>query len=176
MTEVLLLVAVVVVATFTWRTYNGLVSLRNDVRESLGGVYVQLQRRADLIPLLVETVKAHMEHERETLERVVALRAEFREIAADDAGRLSSNADSIERHLGGVVARSEAYPELRSSETFADLQEQLAETEDQIAAARRIYNANVADFNTEVESFPARLVASGLGFSPLPFFASETRA
>jgi LemA protein len=143
----------VIVLTVLWLilTYNGLVKSRNKVDEAWSGIDVQLKRRHDLVPNLVETVQGYAAHERETLERVTEARAE-----AMAATR--SQVEPAEAHLGSALgeirALAEAYPELQAAESFRRLQAELAATEDEIQAARRIYNANVQDFNTRVQVFP----------------------
>ena len=170
------LIAALVVGVVVWVVYNSLVARRNKVREGLSGVYVQLQRRADLIPNLVETVKGYARHERETLETVTRLRTEFLEISRDDADRLGTNDGLLRERISRLVALAEGYPELKANESFLELQEQLEETEDQIAASRRIYNSNVNDYNTRAESFPANLVARRFAFERAVFFTAEAGA
>ena len=150
-------------------TYNGLISCRNRMRHASSGIDVQLKKRHDLIPNLVQTVRGFMQHEREVLERVTQLRTEARERRLDDPSRLDG-----EREIGSCLslirARAEAYPELRSSDHFILLMRTLNEIEEQISASRRSYNAAVEHLNNMVESFPSNLVAGWFGFTLADFF------
>ena len=166
---------VLIVALTVWVIYNGLVAGRNNVRESFSGIYVQLKRRADLIPNLVETVKGYAAHERETLEAVTRLRTAFLAANPDDRSAVMGQSNLLAGALKSLFAVAEKYPNLKASANFLKLQEALVETEDQIAAARRIYNSNVADYNTAAEQFPAVLVAKKFGFTPEPYFAVADR-
>jgi LemA protein len=153
--------------------YNGLVTLRNRVKNAFAQIDVQLQRRYDLIPNLVETAKAYMQHERETLEAVIAAR-NTAQAAAHQVERDPTDASSMralagaEATLGSVLTRffalAESYPDLKASENMAQLQEELASTENRIAFSRQAYNDAVAIYNTKRESFPDSLVAGRFGF------------
>lgn len=154
-------------------SYNGLVTRRNSARQALSGISVQLRRRADLIPNLVGVVKGYAAHESAVFKRVTELRAEFLAAADGDVAALQRAAADMRNALGRIVAVAEGYPELRASANYRKLQEELAETEDQIAAARRIYNANVATYNTATEQFPSVVVARWFEFEPLAFFADD---
>lgn len=152
---------------------NSLISARNKVDEAWSGIDVQLKRRHDLVPNLVETVKGYAEHERETLGRVTEARAGA--MAADNAppaerGRAES---SLSAALGNIRVVAEQYPQLRAADNFQRLQAQLAELEDEIQASRRIYNSNVQIFNTRQQVFPNSLVAARGNFSPREFFEIE---
>lgn len=149
--------------------HNRLVGLRQHVRESWADIDVQLKRRHDLIPNLVATVKAYAAHERETLERVSALRAEAMQNRAAGRGARAGE-EPLALALGRLFAVAENYPALRADAHFLALQKELAETEDRIAAARRFFNANVREFNTLCEQAPTNLVAGVGGFSPASFF------
>src|ERR671934_2971213 len=138
-------------------TLNGFVRARNQVEESWSGVEVQLKRRHDLIPNLVETVKGYAAHESGVLEKVTQARAAA--IAASGFEQRGKAEASLTSALGGIRAVAEQYPQLRASETFQRLQAELAQIEDQIQAARRIYNANVRAFNTRIQIFPNSLLA-----------------
>jgi len=150
--------------------YNRFVRQRTLIDNSWAGVDVELTRRHDLIPNLVESVKGYAAHERTVLEALVTAR----ETAAAQekqppAGRQEAE-EAMGRSLAAVMARAEAYPELKADTVFLDLQHQLTETEDRIAAARRFYNLNVGAFNTRVGTFPSNLVAGWFGFEKHPFF------
>jgi LemA protein len=155
-------------------TYNALVKSRNKVDEAWSGVDVQLKRRHDLVPNLVETVKGYAAHERRTLELVTNARAAaIRAVDEADVGRAES---ALSAALGDVRALAEAYPELRAAKAFQALQAQLAEIEDEIQAARRIYNANVQHFNTLIQTVPNNLVAGPFSFALRDFFQIELPA
>jgi LemA protein len=152
-------------------TYNGLVRLRNAVKNAWSQIDVQLKRRYDLIPNIVETVKGYAAHERGTLEAVVKARQ-----AGIDASTVKDQAaaeNMITGALRQIFALSEAYPTLKANENFMQLQEELGSTENKIAFARQYYNDTVQTFNTRQEVFPANLVASMLGFQPAEFFEIE---
>jgi len=153
-------------------TYNGLVRLRQHMRESWHNIDVQLKRRYDLIPNLVETVKGYAKHERELLERLVRERAKAH---ANRGSVASQEADErpLVRTLTQVIALAERYPELKADEHFRELQEELVDTEDRIAAARRFFNANVRDYNTRCETFPSSLVAGLFGHRPASYWEVE---
>jgi len=168
----LVLVGVVaVVALWFVFTYNGLVRLRNQVKNAWSQIDVQLKRRYDLIPNLIETVKGYAAHEKETLERVVQARQ--RGIDASNVKDQQEAENMITGALRKLFALSEAYPNLKANENFLALQEELASTENKIGFARQYYNDTIKDFNTRQEMFPANLVASMLGFRPAEFFEIE---
>jgi LemA protein len=151
--------------------YNRLVRLRNEADTGWSNIDVQLQRRADLIPNLVETVRAYAAHERGVFEEVTRARA-----ALQRAGSPGSAADANEgltAAIGRLFAVAEAYPELQASENFLELQNDLTDTEDKISAARRYYNATVMRFNTAVQSIPWLLVAKPLRFREREFFSAR---
>jgi LemA protein len=171
MTAVLIAVgaAFVMVAGATFAIYNRLVHLRNVTRESWRDIDTELQRRHDLIPNLVETVKGYAAHEQQTFETVTRQRAE-----AMAAPRRPDEQAPLEQALGSgvtqLLAVAERYPDLQASEQFLALQRELTDTEDRIQVARRVYNANVRAYDTLVETFPAVLIARRLGFAAQPFF------
>lgn len=170
------LAAIVLVPLLTlWGCYNSLVAARNKARQALSGIAVQLKRRADLIPNLVEVVKGYAAHERGVFDRVVELRRTVLALptAEGDPAELQRIAGEMRTAFGRLLAVAEAYPDLKASANYQKLQEELAETEDQIAAARRIYNANVNDYNTATEQFPSNLVARMFAFVALGFFEGE---
>ena len=153
-------------------TYNTLVRLRQHCRESWSSIDTELRRRYDLIPNLVETVKGYASHERETLEAVI----EARTRASHSAGSPQSQAKDENAFVGALrqlFAVSEGYPALKASENFIKLQEELANTEDRIQAARRFYNANVRDMNTRIEVFPSNVIANTFSFARQEFFEIE---
>ena len=164
--------ALLVVLVWFVANYNAMVRLRQHVRESWSDVDTELKRRYELIPNLVETVKGYATHEREVLQAVVDARSR----AVASTGPVDQQA-ADENALAGTLRRlfavAEGYPELKASANFLALQEELANTEDRIQAARRFYNANVRDLNTRVAVFPSNLVASMFGFRAAPFFEVE---
>ena len=161
-------VALVVIVVIGLALYNGLVRARLAVREAWSAVEVQLQRRASLIPNLVETVKGYAGHERGTLESVTRARA-----ALQGAGTPAQAADANNQLTGALrtlFAVAEAYPDLKANQNFLALQEDLGDTEDKIAYARNYYNANVRRYNEKVQTLPTALVAGALGFHTEEFF------
>lgn len=168
-------VALLLVGLWWLLTYNGLVRLRQHVREAWSNIDTELQRRYDLIPNLVEAVRGYAAHERALFERVAVART----AARDEAGGVERQAQretELTRALRPVLAVAEAYPELKASQHFLKLQQELTNTEDRIQAARRFYNANVRDLNTRVESVPSNLVAGMGDFRREAFFEIETAA
>ena len=169
-----LLVGIAGVALLTaWfvLAYNKLVRMRNQVDASWSQIDVQLRRRHDLVPQLVETVRGYAAHERNTLEAVVAARGAAVARHDGDAGRAGAET-ALGRALGRLMALGEAYPQLRANENFAALQRELATTEDKIAYARQFLTYAVQQYNTAIESFPTNLVAGGFGFRKRELFAA----
>lgn len=167
LTVLVVLIALVVVGVIL---YNRLVSLRVRAENAWSDIDVQLKRRADLVPNLVSTVKGYASHERATLDAVTQART--RAVAAQGAGpatRAQAEAE-LTTALRGLTVAVEAYPELKASEGFRDLQAQLAATEDAVQNARRYYNAVVRDLNTAVSTFPSNLVAGQMSYKELEFF------
>jgi len=158
-------------ALWAGTVYNRLVRRKNLVAEAWSGIDVQLKRRADLIPNLVQTVKAYANHERDTFEALTTLRAVVQ--AEADVSRRAQAEAAIASGIGRVLAVAEGYPELKASENFRSLQQQLAEIEDQIQLSRRYYNGTVRNLNVMIEQFPANLVARPFGFNAAPFFQIE---
>jgi LemA protein len=168
---VVLVVAVLVVGVVS---YNGLVSLRNRVESAWAQIEVQLNRRHDLIPNVVETVKGSAAHEQATLEKVVAARN--RAVAASSPGEQAEAEKAVTGALANVFALSEAYPDLKANQGFVALQAELSETEDRIAYARQYYNDSVNRYNTKTQSFPGVLFARGGSFGPREYFQAEGEA
>ena len=154
--------------------YNGLVRLRALVREGFSGITVQLRRRADLIPNLVSTVEGYATHEREVLAQVTAHRADA--VNAKGVGATAQADAAMSGLIGKVIAVAEAYPELKADANFRQLQSELAEVEDQLANARRYYNATVRDLNTSVQSFPNVLIAGPFGFKEEESYSDDVQA
>jgi LemA protein len=162
------IVIVAVIIIWFSLTYNGFVSLRNRAKEAWSDIDVQLKRRYDLIPNLVETVKGYAAHESGVFEKVTEARTR-----AMGAGTLKDKAqaeNALSETLKSLFAVSENYPQLKASENFQKLQDELTDTENKVQAARRFYNGNVRDLNVKVESVPSNIIASLLGFKKLDFF------
>ncbi len=155
--------------------YNALVRIRQQVRESWSGIDTELKRRYDLIPNLVETVKGYAAHEREVLQSLTDARA--RAVASD--GRPEAQAQdekALVESMNRLLAVVESYPDLKANQHYLQLQQELANTEDRIQAARRFFNANVRDLNTRIEVFPSNLIAQMFGFEKAGFFEVESSA
>ncbi|MDD5251769.1 MAG: LemA family protein [Patescibacteria group bacterium] len=164
----ILLGAAVVLVGWIIAVYNGLITLKNRTQEAWSDIDVQLKRRYDLIPNLVETVKGYARHESETFEKVIQARS-----AAMNAQGAAAKADAenaLSGTLKSIFALAENYPELKASQNFMQLQDDLKDTEDKIQAARRFYNANVRDFNTKIEVFPNNVIAGQLNFKKYEYF------
>jgi LemA protein len=161
---------IIVVAIVAWVVfaYNGLVSLRNQVDNAWRQIDVQLKRRHDLIPNLVEAVKGYMQFERDTLTQVVEARAKAVN-APDQASRMAAE-NQITAGMGKLLAVMENYPQLKADENVLKLQEELTTTENQIAFSRQAYNDVVLALNTRIQSFPNNLIASNFGFKPAEYF------
>jgi len=167
----ILIGALVLLAVYVIATYNGLVTLKARIQEALSGIDVQLKRRADLIPNLVETVKGYAKHEKSVFENVTKARS-----ALMSAGTLPEKAEAnnmLTGALKSLFAVAEAYPQLRANENFLDLQKQVGDTEDKIAYSRQFYNSNVLDYNTKISMFPSNVIANMFGFKSFEFFQAS---
>ncbi len=158
----------VVLGLWVIYAYNSLIRVRNEAETGWANIDVQLRRRADLIPNLVEAVKGYAAHEREVFDEVTRARAAV--MSASGPQQAAEANDLLGAALGRLFAVAEAYPQLRASENFMQLQEELTDTEDKVAAARRYYNATVLRFNTRQQTFPTLLVARLFRFQPREFF------
>ena len=165
--QIIVAVAVLVVLWLVL-TYNRFITLRNRVKEAWADIDVQLKRRYDLIPNLVETVKGYATHERELLEKVTQARTEA--MGAKTIKERGDAENALSQTLKSLFAVSENYPDLKASQNFLELQRELTDTEDKIQAARRFYNGNVRDFNTILQSFPQNAVAGVFNFKAADFF------
>lgn len=164
-----IVIGVVVLLALYWIVErNSMVGARNRVDEAWSGIDVQLKRRHDLIPNLVETVKGYASHERETFEKVTEARAEA--MKAQGPAEAGAAEGRLTAMLGNLRAIAENYPQLRATENFQKLQNELTETEDEIQASRRIYNSNVQSYNTKIQVFPNSMIANSAGFTPREFF------
>jgi LemA protein len=168
MTIAILVLAIALLAWAAW-VFNRLVSLRNRLRSAWADVDALLKRRADLVPNLVAAVRGYASHEQRTLEEVTAARTAAVGAGDDPAARAAAE-NALTRRVHGLIAIAEAYPELRASANFLQLQNELVLTENDIASARRYYNAVARDLNTSRETFPNLLIAGVLGFGRADFF------
>ena len=171
---IILIVLAVLVVLFVILTYNGLVKTRNRIDNARSQIDVQLKRRHELIPNLVETVKGYAAHERATFEAVIAARTHAMDAAS--SGSLPAQAEA-ENALSGTLkslfALAEAYPDLKANTNFLALQEELTSTEDRIAYSRQFFNDAVLGFNTRIQTFPATVIARSFGFTPREYFTAD---
>jgi LemA protein len=172
---VIILLVVIVILGWLWVTYNGLVKAKLRTDEALSDITVQMKRRFDLIPNLVETVKGYAGHEKTVLEEVTKARTAAMQVPAGDLQGLAKADNQLSGTLKSLFAVSESYPDLKANQNFMELQEELVDTEDKIQAARRFYNNNVRDLNIKLQVFPTNLIANMLGFGARPFFAVENQ-
>jgi LemA protein len=164
----------VVLVLYLVGTYNGFIVLKTRIQEALSGIDVQLKRRADLIPNVVESVKGYAKHEKTVFAEVTKARSSLMK-----AGSLEEKAkanDQLSGALKSLFAVAEAYPQLQASANFQELQRQLEDTEDKVAYSRQFYNSNVLDFNSKVQMFPTNLIANAMGFKAFEFFQAEEEA
>src|SRR5262245_47073194 len=150
--------------------YNGLVSKRQQVNEAFSGIDVQLKLRRELVPNLVETVKGYAAHEKSTLDAVIAARNAAATAAGQGPAAMGAAEGALSSALGRMFALAEAYPDLKASQNFVQLQTELSSIEDKVAASRRFYNSAVGDYNTAIEQFPASMIAGSTGFTKREFF------
>ena len=175
MAVVWVLVALVVVFVFfVLGIYNGLITARNRVKESWSGIDVQLKRRTDLIPNLLETVKGYAKHERAIFENVTKARSAI--LGAQTAKEAAQADNMLTGALKSLFAVAENYPDLKASDNFKELQKELSDTETKIAASRQFYNSNVLDFNNKIQLFPNVVIANTFGFKTEEFFEAEEEA
>ena len=170
MNLVILVVIVVAVLAFIWFLYNSIIVAKLRVNEALSQIDVQLKRRTDLIPNLVEAVKGYAKHEKQLFEEVTKQRASL--VSAKSVEEKAKANNQLTETFKSIFAVAEAYPALRASENFMQLQEEVSDTENKIAYSRQFYNSNVLDYNTKLVIFPNVLIAGMLGFKPAEFFAA----
>lgn len=165
-----IIIGIIILAAAGWllMTYNSLITLRNRVKEAWSQIDIQLKRRASLIPNLVETVKGYAKHEKEVFENVTKARSAL--MGATDPGHKAAANDMLTGALKSLFAVAEAYPNLRASENFKQLQDEISDTETKVAASRQFYNTNVLDLNNTIETFPSALIANMFGFKQEEFF------
>ena len=167
-------VLLVLLVGFLIATYNGLVTLRNRVEEAWSDITVQLKRRTDLIPNLVNSVKGYATHEKEVFEKVTEARSAI--MGAKGVADTAQAENMLEGALKSLFAVAEAYPELKANQNFLQLQQELVDTEDKSQASRRFYNGGVRDLNTKIQTFPVNIVAGMFGFQAKEFFEVADRA
>lgn len=174
MLYVIVIIVIVVIVGGGILAYNGLVRRRNRTQEAWSQIDVELKRRHDLIPNLIETVKGYAAHEQETFEAVTAARANaISASGTGDPAKIGPTENALTQSLRSLFAVAENYPQLRAVESFLQLQEQLTATEDKIEFARRYYNGSARDYNTALQSFPRNLIARNFGFTAVSFFEAE---
>ncbi|MGH7218108.1 MAG: LemA family protein [Candidatus Microsaccharimonas sp.] len=167
----IILGVVALLAIFVWATYNSLVTLRVRVEEAWSDISVQLKRRLDLIPNLIETVKGYAKHESGVFTAVTEARANV--VNANGVKETAAAENQLEGALKSLFAVAESYPDLKANENFVELQRELVDTEDKIQGARRFYNSGVTNLNTKIQTFPANVVAGMFGFKNRDFFEVE---
>jgi LemA protein len=172
----IILILVAVLLIFLWVTYNALVRLKVRVDEAWSDITVQLKRRADLIPNLIESVKGYAKHEKQVFQDVTEARTSVLKAANQGPKEAAKAENQFESALKSIFAVAENYPQLRATENFQKLQEELSDTEDKIQASRRFYNGGVRDLNTKIQVFPNNLFAGMLGFKQREFFEVEDMA
>lgn len=170
MAFIIVLVVIVLIGLYGIGIYNKLVKFKNQVPEAWSGIDVQLKRRYDLIPNLINTVKGYAKHEKETLENVISLRNSALAVPSGNVQDQAQAENALSSALKSVFALAENYPDLKANQNFAELQKALFDVEDNIQRARRYYNAVVRDNNTYVETFPSMIVAKMANFEKYPFF------
>ncbi|MES2000716.1 MAG: LemA family protein [Pseudomonadota bacterium] len=172
-----IIIGIIVLAVlFVVGLYNRLVRLRALVKEGFSGITVQLRRRADLIPNLVETVKGYASHEKSTFEAITEARAQMAGASGNSVAATAAADASMTGLIGRLFAVAEAYPELRASENFQQLQSEISAIETELQSARRYYNATVRDLNTAIQSFPSVLIARPMGFAEEPSYEDPDAA
>ena len=172
--EWIVIAVVVLIVLWLVFTYNGLVTARNRTQEAWSEIDVELKRRHDLIPNLVNTVQGYMGHERGTLEAVTNARANAVAAGATgDPAKIGQAENLLSQSLRSLFAVSENYPDLKAISAFTNLQENLTATEDKLEFSRRFYNGNVRDYNTKLQTLPTSLIAGALGFKPFGFFQAD---
>lgn len=177
--KILIAIGVVLLVVLFWffGTRNTLVSLKEDVEMQQSQIETVLQRRSDLIPNLVETVKGYTNHEEEVFTEIAEARSKLAgSIESGDIESINEASSNLDSALGRLLAISESYPELKASEQFIALQDELAGTENRISVARQYYNEKVKTYNTTVQSFPTSIVASINGYYPIPYFEADEGA
>lgn len=161
----------IILVLYIWATYNALVTIKARIKEALSGIDIQLKRRTDLIPNLIETVKGYTTHEKGVLENVTKARVSL--LSAQSPSDKAGANNMLSGALKSLFAVAESYPQLKASENFIQLQRQLEDTEDKIAFSRQFYNSNVLEYNTKIKVFPNNLLADMFNFSEEVFFEAS---
>jgi LemA protein len=161
---------ILLLVLYLWSLYNGLIRLKTQIEEAWSQIDVQLKRRADLIPNLVETVKGYAKHEKDLFTEVTQARSQL--MQAKTPGKISEASDALSGSLGRLFAIAENYPQLKANDGFIQLQKELSDTEDKVAYSRQYYNSTVMDFNMKILVFPNNMLASNLGFTKKEFFGA----
>ena len=174
--DILALVILAAIGIYAVIIYNGLVKARQIVREAWSGIDVQLKRRADLVPNLIETVKGYAKHEKDTFTEVIEMRNRAQTVAAGDVAGRAQAEGMLGAALGKLFALAEDYPDLKANENFSELQNSLEELESEIQMSRRYYNGAARDLNVRVESFPSNLVANTFKFNQADYFEIQDAA
>lgn len=172
----IVLIVVIVLLGWLWMVYNGLIRSRNRTDEALSDITVQMKRRFDLIPNLLESVKGYAAHEKTVLEDVTKARTAAMSVAPGDLKNAAAADNQLSSTLKSLFAVAENYPDLKANQNFLQLQQELVDTEDKIQASRRFYNGNVRDFNTKLQVFPTNMIANTLGFKARTFFDVDNAA
>jgi LemA protein len=167
----ILIIIIAVIIIWVIAMYNGIIRLKNRVDEAWSDIDVQLKRRYDLIPNLINTVKGYAAHEKEVFEKVTEART--RAMGAGTGAGKAEAENALSNTLKSLFAVAEAYPDLKANQNFLELQRELTDTEDKIQASRRFYNGNVRDFNTQIQVFPTNIFAGMLNFTKRDFFEAE---
>jgi len=175
-TTLILAVIVIAAVAYAITIYNGLVRSRQMTKEAWSGIDVQLKRRADLVPNIVETVKGYAAHEKDTFREVTEMRTRAQNVPEGDVAGRAAAEGMLSQALGKLIAVAEAYPDLKASENFRQLQATLETLEGEIQMARRYYNGSARELNVKVESFPSNLVANQFGFAKADYFELENPA
>jgi LemA protein len=169
-TSLILIIAIVIIALFVWSTYNALVTGKVRIKEAFSGIDVQLKRRVDLVPNLVSTVKGYAKHEKDLFENVTKARASLMD--AKGAAEKAKSDNMLSDALKSLIAVSESYPDLKASENFLNLQEELSDIEAKIAYSRQFFNTNVSSYNTTLVNFPGSIIGNMFGFKQEEFFGA----
>jgi LemA protein len=169
---IIVLIVIGAIGLYAFALYNGLVRLREQIKEAFSQIDVQLKRRAELIPNLVQSVKGYAKHEKEVLENVTKARSALLHAKGAHDKALADN--MLTAALGELFAVAEAYPQLRANENFLQLQKELADTEDKVAYSRQYYNTSVMEYNVKIKTIPAVFLANMFGFTPEEFFKTDS--
>lgn len=169
--NIVLIVAIVLVVLFVWSTYNSLVTGKVRIKEAFSGIDVQLKRRIDLVPNLVSTVKGYAKHEKNLLENVTKARVSL--MGAKSTAEKAKSDTMLTDALKSLFAVSENYPDLKASQNFLELQEELSDIESKIAYSRQFFNSNVSSYNTTLVNFPGNIIGNMFGFKQEEFFEAD---